>query len=439
MGYNLVSKVCDICGSGDVKPVWKHMADGSNIVIKQPDGSLVNDVDVMCMNCGLVYKNPTFDRESLTKFYKEEYSKLYRKSFEAGIPKDMLTYTLYVAIMALDWLSARIPLRGKKILDIGSGDGMFARCASAEGATVTLVDIDPKSRDVTMRMHGMDTIQADFSVGPAVNGIHDRFDIVCLRNVIEHMYSPSEALTAAGEYLKDGGVILIEAPSATMPYPAIPVGAFLSAAHNYTFTPSTLCNLAHKCGMSVSDIQYAGHNSCMLAIIKKCKQNYTIHNDAQDIYTYIKKRYKEHDEIYFQKESILLKLFESTNVSNNIDYINSLKHTSNVMALSYINGLPNNKDSMRVMAEVFDKYKWTVTQANDIQCCEATFEFLRGMFCREIGDFSRAAHCYKAAKFMYPRIMDRNVVKEMLIDGILSEQQFNNYFWYMNEKACQAV
>lgn len=436
MDYQMENKVCDICGSKNVKLLWEQIGDGTCVTVKDSVGRPIHHKDVMCMDCGLIYKNPSFTRPELARFYKEEYTSLYRPSWEKSISKELITHTLYTSVLAIDWLKARMLLKGKTVLEIGSGDGIFARCMSAEGALVTPIDLDPRAVEIARKLHGIDTLQADFMDG---NGINGKFDIVCLRNTIEHMYSPREALLAASSYLQDDGIILIEVPSAAMPYPAIPVGAFLSAAHNYTFLPETITLLAQKCGLAVRDLQFAGHNSCMLIILNKDKEHQTIPNQAEEIYTFLNERYKEHNETYFQCESIILKLLDSTNVSNTIEYIKSHKHTSNIITYHLLNRLPATKWGLKKMSEIFDGYTWSNAQASDLQCCAATFEYFRGMFYREMGDFTRAIEQYKKAKFLYPRFMEHNVVKEMLLEGILSEQHFNGYFWYSNEKTCKLI
>lgn len=436
MNYNMEKKVCDLCGSDNTKLVWEQIADGVGVSIKNDDGAAIHNVDVMCMDCGLIYKNPSFTRQELTRFYDQEYSQLFRPSWAKNISKHMLTYTLHTAILAIDWIKARQKLKGKSAIDIGSGDGIFARCLAAEGAEVTAVDMDPRAVDVAKKLHGIDTLKADFM---ADNGIKGKFDIVCLRNTLEHMYSPKEALLKAIEYMNEDGVILLELPSAAMPYPAIGVGPFLSPAHNYTFIPETVGLLADKCGLGIKDLQFAGHNSCMLILLNKDKQNSTFINQAEEVYNFLKERYTEHNDTFFQYKDIILKLLDPTNVSNTIDVITKRKHTSNVLVHHTLCQLPATKWGLKKMSEIFDNYIWSNAQASDIQCCAATFEYFKGMFYREMGDFTRAIDQYKKAKFLYPQFMEHNVVKEMLLEGILSEQHFGEYFWYSNEKTCKLI
>lgn len=436
MRYEMEKKKCDVCGSDNNKVLWEQMNDGTNVQLRGDDGKAFHNIDVMCMDCGTIYKNPSFTRSELARFYREDYSALFRPGWDKSISKSMLTYTLTSAIMAIDWLKARLPLHGKRVLEIGSGDGVFARCLSAEGADVTPIDMDARAVEVAQKLHGIATIQEDFMSGAEKCC---KYDIVCLRNTLEHMYSPKEALLRASEYMTDDGTMLIEVPSAAMPYPAINVGAFLSAAHNYTFLPETITLLANKCGLGVQDIQFSGHNSCMLILLNKDKEHHTFINLAEEIYAFLLERYKEHNEIFFQKRDIILKLLDSSNVSNSVDVIKSYKHTSNLITFHFLSSLPANKFGLKKMSEIFDSYAWSNAQASDIQCCAATFEYFRGMFYREMGDFTRAIDQFKKARFLYPQFMEHNVVKEMLLEGILSEQSFQEYYWYSNEKTCRDI
>lgn len=436
MKYAMEEKKCDICGSSNTKVLHEQIKDGTSLVLVDDDNRPFNNRDVMCMDCGLVFKTPSFTRDELARFYDTDYSELYRPGWKKSISKTMLAYTLFQAIIALDWLKARIKLRGKTMLEIGSGDGMFSRLATAEGVTVVPLDMDPRACEVAKKLHGISTVQEDFMTTENVN---DKYDIVCLRNTLEHMYSPMEALARAKNFMKEDGIILVELPSAAMPYPGIPIGAFLSGAHNYTFLPETLTIAADKCGLGVRDLQFAGHNACMLAILDNNKANETFINQAEDIYTLLNERYTEHNNTYFQQKEIVLKLFNESNVTIIVDSIKALKHTSNLITHLLLTQLPSGKEGLRKMSAIFDNYTWNGTQAWDIQCCAATYEFFRGMFYREVGDFTRAIEQFRRAKFLYPRILDNNAVKEMVLEGILSETVFGEYFWYSNEKVLKLM
>jgi 2-polyprenyl-3-methyl-5-hydroxy-6-metoxy-1,4-benzoquinol methylase len=436
MKYELEEKKCDICGSSNTKVLHEQIRDGSTVVLLDEDNRPFNNIDVMCMDCGLVFKTPSFTRSELARFYETDYSELYRPGWKKTISKSMLAYTLFQAVTALDWLKARMKLAGKTMLEIGSGDGVFARLAAAEGVIVTPIDVDQRACEIAKKLHGITTVQEDFMTSGKIN---EKYDIVCLRNTLEHMYSPMEALSRAVEFMNEDGIILVELPSAAMPYPAIPIGAFLSGAHNYTFLPETVSLIAEKCGLGVRDLQFAGHNACMLAILDKNKSNETYINQAEDIFPMLQERYTEHNNTFFQQKEIVLKLLNESNVTIIVDTIKSLKHTSNLITHLLLTQLPSNREGLRKMSAIFDGYTWNGTQAWDIQCCAGTFEFFRGMFYREVGDFTRAIEQFRRAKFLYPRITDNNAVKEMMLEGIMSDSVFGEYFWYSNEKVLKAV
>ena len=97
------------------------------------------------------------------------------------------------------------------ILDIGGGTGEIAAGLlrhTADGATATVVDIDPRSIEAARRrgLKGFAGRIEDFES-------ESRFDLVLMLNLLEHVADPIAVLTRARELLAPGGVIWLQTPN----------------------------------------------------------------------------------------------------------------------------------------------------------------------------------------------------------------------------------
>ncbi|HWB12498.1 MAG TPA: class I SAM-dependent methyltransferase [Pirellulales bacterium] len=95
---------------------------------------------------------------------------------------------------------------GKRLLDIGCGDGHFLLEAQRRGWQVSGTEIEPEQG----RSHGLDIRAAVEEFGP-----DERFDCVTLWHSLEHLPKPLDTLHRVNELLKPGGDLLISVPDAS--------------------------------------------------------------------------------------------------------------------------------------------------------------------------------------------------------------------------------
>ena len=95
------------------------------------------------------------------------------------------------------------------ILDVGGGTGELAAsfAAAAPGARATVVDIDPASAEVA-RQRGLGAVVSRFEEVET----DERFDVILMLNLIEHVADPRAVLVKARELLAPGGVVWIQTP-----------------------------------------------------------------------------------------------------------------------------------------------------------------------------------------------------------------------------------
>lgn len=98
---------------------------------------------------------------------------------------------------------------GAKLLDVGFGNGAFLEMALAAGWDCAGVDMDPivvrnaKAKGLNVRMGSIDAF-ANYS---------EQFDVITISHVVEHLYSPIDALRLAHKLLKPGGRLWLDTPN----------------------------------------------------------------------------------------------------------------------------------------------------------------------------------------------------------------------------------
>lgn len=134
---------------------------------------------------------------------------------------------------------------GIRLLDVGSGLGVFPYVAKRTGWLCTAVDPDPTAVKHMVEFIGIDVVHGDFL---NVRNI-GKFDLITFNKVLEHVSDPIAMLIKAKEYLAADGAIYIELPDGEL---AEADGAhreefFLE--HLHVFSLISACTLGGKAGL----------------------------------------------------------------------------------------------------------------------------------------------------------------------------------------------
>jgi 2-polyprenyl-3-methyl-5-hydroxy-6-metoxy-1,4-benzoquinol methylase len=155
---------------------------------------------VKCTNCQMVYLNPVFTDEALTQFYTNNQA-------EQGIVvgDDMSFYKiLYNQGLSL----AQKKTTMGNILDIGCSSGLFLDIAKAKGWNTYGLELNK----IEFRMAKEKGHKVFNNLLENVN-FEERFNIVSLWDVFEHLKDGDRTLRLIKNLLTDDGVILLQIPS----------------------------------------------------------------------------------------------------------------------------------------------------------------------------------------------------------------------------------
>jgi SAM-dependent methyltransferase len=199
--HNLAS--CPACGSSVRRPWLSKEIAGARFNLDK------------CGACGTGYVNPQPSAESLHSFY-------------ACCGHGSKSLTSFDAVMAseVEFPNSTIDARrlvtyakgllgpcqkGKaKALDIGSGYGFFSRAALEQGFQVVSVNPARAENRIFQQLNGLEPIPLFFE---AVDFGTEKFDLVILSQVLEHLLDPFHVLVKVRNLIKPEGVLAIAVPN----------------------------------------------------------------------------------------------------------------------------------------------------------------------------------------------------------------------------------
>ena len=110
--------------------------------------------------------------------------------------------------LRLEWINARVPLSGKKVVDIGCGGGILAESMARKGADVTGIDLSEKALKVA-DLHSLESgVQVRYELIAAedlATREPEGFDVVTCMEMLEHVPDPFAIVQACAALVKPGG------------------------------------------------------------------------------------------------------------------------------------------------------------------------------------------------------------------------------------------
>jgi SAM-dependent methyltransferase len=191
---------CPICGSSDRRVVG---VPGKMSPVFEAVARDVASVRVVrCLGCTGAYISPMV-------YYSENLlSSMYNATSISSDMKNMGEKRLNLRIAERH---SRGTLKGKRLLDIGSGTGEYLLVGREMAMDVTGMDVDDSLVEALRARHGFKVVKSLLSEDtfPAAS-----FDIVVLSHVIEHLQDPGRMLRLIRGVLRPDGLLIMTTPNA---------------------------------------------------------------------------------------------------------------------------------------------------------------------------------------------------------------------------------
>lgn len=174
--------------------------------------------------------------------------------------------------LRLEWINARVPLAGRKVLDVGCGGGILAESMAKKGAHVSGIDLSEKALKVA-DLHSLEsgmTIHYELiSAEEMAEREPAQFDVVTCMEMLEHVPEPASIVAACAKLVKPGGHIFFSTLNRN---PKSYLFAVLGAeyilrmlpkgTHDYKkfITPAELSNFARQQGLQVEALKGLTYN-----------------------------------------------------------------------------------------------------------------------------------------------------------------------------------
>lgn len=225
------------------------------------------DVDtVACLQCPTLYSLNRFTEESLTAFYSDFYRNLY-----GGLElpdDDWFNQQIKNGRRILTFLEDHRLLPNSdlelRVLEIGTGAGGALVPFKEAGCHVLGIDFDEKfldfgrSKGLSLQRGGIQSL-----------GELGTFDVVILKDVLEHLPDPLQALRMIRESLSEKGIVYIQVPGLQA---LGPLGyrydflRYLQIAHICHYTIESLTYLCEKAGLRVGYSSNWGIAVCLRSV-----------------------------------------------------------------------------------------------------------------------------------------------------------------------------
>jgi 2-polyprenyl-3-methyl-5-hydroxy-6-metoxy-1,4-benzoquinol methylase len=164
-----------------------------------------------CNVCGHIQITPLPTVDEDERYYKEIES--HRRFIPKSEMDDLLMMKKYeiLGIKQVD-LIKKILTKDKTILEIGSGYGWFVEKMRADGYLVEGIELNDEkcslaNKRAKIQLQNINILRDDISYNIG------KFDAICMFQVFEHILNPVMFLQKIREFVKEGGVIIIEVPN----------------------------------------------------------------------------------------------------------------------------------------------------------------------------------------------------------------------------------
>jgi 2-polyprenyl-3-methyl-5-hydroxy-6-metoxy-1,4-benzoquinol methylase len=204
----MIQEPCPICRKNNIK-IKKF--DG----IKDPYDSVEGKFFFnKCLNCENLYIGNPLSKDKIEKAYSKNYGAYKKMSFDK--------IRNHLIEKKVKRLLKNFPRKKVKVLEIGAGEGIYAKYFKKYGHESIATDIDEESMKRLSDV-GIKTKVGDFQ---SIK-FKDKFDIIIMSHVIEHFYNPKKIVKKLKGLLTENGIVYLKTPNSDF--------LFLDKLKNHTY------------------------------------------------------------------------------------------------------------------------------------------------------------------------------------------------------------
>ena len=185
----IVENTCRICGADEF--AMTCIKNGSRYV--------------KCSGCGVIRQYPYPSKEETDAFYKKYLQIKYQENPVYMSDESWENFKKVRDFTLKDLNFSPGELKGKKVLDIGCATGLFVKYVNLYGGIGYGIDVSAQLVEIAQKnglnCHLKDLFQVD-----------ERFDIINLSHVIEHVDDPNRYLEFIHSILNEDGLLFLETP-----------------------------------------------------------------------------------------------------------------------------------------------------------------------------------------------------------------------------------
>lgn len=162
-----------------------------------------------CERCDLKWLYPFMDEQEYRAFYSYNYhTELYEKRKPTF---DRIIEDLFNEFYMKMRIRKMIKILGYKpfTLDVGSGYGLFLKCAAEMGIRAIGIDVSEHAVTIARKRYNVEVINSDLLSFRS----EFKFDAVHLNHVFEHFVDPHKAISKIKEMMKKCGIVVMELPN----------------------------------------------------------------------------------------------------------------------------------------------------------------------------------------------------------------------------------
>jgi 2-polyprenyl-6-hydroxyphenyl methylase/3-demethylubiquinone-9 3-methyltransferase len=174
--------------------------------------------------------------------------------------------------LRLDYIAARSPLAGLRVLDVGCGGGLLAEGLAARGARVVALDMAPENI-AAARQHALESgLTIDYrcvDVEDLAREARGQFDCVTCLEMLEHVPEPSRIVAACAAALRPGGSAFFSTINRNLKSFAMAIvgaeyllGLLPRGTHEYSklIRPAELAAWCRGAGLELAELTGLHHN-----------------------------------------------------------------------------------------------------------------------------------------------------------------------------------